>query len=157
MRFKQKYFIDSHKGLTPIFILLLIDYFNAWNNIEAILYLALHGTYGVLWVTKSFIYPDKQWEGKTPLWYGLMIWVILSLYWISPYIITSGNHFMPMSIENNIVFSASCVIVYIFGIFLHFTSDMQKYVSLNLKPGHLITTGMFNKSRKDDECIIFFI
>ena len=40
MQLKQKYFIDSHKGLTPIFIVLLINYFNAWTNIEAILYLA---------------------------------------------------------------------------------------------------------------------
>ena len=36
---------------------------------------------------------------------------------------------------------------HIFGIFLHFTSDMQKYVYLKLKPGHLITGEMFSKSR----------
>ena len=99
MQLKQKYFIDTHKGLTPIFIVLLINYFNAWNNIEAVLYLALHGTYGALWVTKSCIYPDKQWEQKTPLWYCLGIWIILSLYWISPYIIVSGNHFIKINIS----------------------------------------------------------
>ena len=117
MRFKQKYFIDSHKGLTPIFILLLINCFNAWDNIEAILYLALHGTYGALWVTKSFIYPDKQWEGKTPLWYGLVIWVILSLYWISPYIITTNRHFLPIDVTQNSLYIGFCITIYIFGIF----------------------------------------
>ena len=71
---KQKYFIDTHKGLTPIFIIMLISLFNQWNNMEAILYLSLHGTYGILWITKSFIYPDKQWENKTSIWYGLFIW-----------------------------------------------------------------------------------
>ena len=144
---KQKHFIDSHKGITPLFIILLISIYDQWQNMDAMLYLALHGTFGVLWITKSCIYPDRQWESRTPVWYGLTIWFGLSLYWISPYIITSGNHFIPMSIENNIVFSASCVIVYIFGIFLHFTSDMQKYVYLKLKPGHLITEEMFAKSR----------
>ena len=89
---KQKHFIDSHKGLTPVFILLLIFYFNAWNNVFATIYLALHGTYGLLWITKSKIYPDKQWEHKTTIWYGLLIWAGLSLYWISPYIIVSNYH-----------------------------------------------------------------
>ena len=149
MQFKQKYFIDSHKGLTPIFILLLINYFNAWNNIEAVLYLALHGTYGALWVTKSFIYPDKQWEQKTPLWYGLVIWTILSIYWISPYIIVSGNHFIEIntSFMNDTIYLGFLFVIYIIGIFLHFTSDMQKYIYLKHNPGNLITEGMFKSSR----------
>ena len=144
---KQKYFIDTHKGLTPLFIILLICMFNQWENIEAVLYLALHGTYGILWITKSFIYPDKQWENKTSIWYGLFIWVGLSIYWISPYIITSGEHFLPINIGNNILFLGCCVSLFIFGIFLHFTSDMQKFIYLKLKPGNLITEEMFSKSR----------
>ena len=78
---KQKYFIDSHKGATPLFVIALIWYFNQWNNVYALLYLALHGTYGILWMTKSQIFPDKQWEQKTSIWYGLFIWFGLSLYW----------------------------------------------------------------------------
>ena len=144
---KQKYFIDSHKGITPLFIIFLITLYDQWSNMDAMLYLALHGTYGLLWITKSYIYPDKQWESRTPLWYGLFIWFGLSLYWISPYIITSGKHFLPMNVENNTVYVGCCVILYILGIFLHFTSDMQKHIYLKLKPGHLITDHMFSRSR----------
>ena len=37
--------------------------------------------------------------------------------------------------------------MYIIGIFLHFTSDMQKFINLKLNPGHLIKTEMFKKNR----------
>ena len=149
MNLKQKYFIDTHKGITPLVIIFLIFYFGAWNNIEAVVYLALHGSYGILWVTKSYLFPDRQWEQNTPIWYGFGIWFFLSLYWISPYVISSGNHFIPFYIDEsiNIVFIGLCITLYIFGIFLHFTSDMQKYIFLKINPGHLITDHMFSRSR----------
>ena len=40
-----------------------------------------------------------------------------------------------------------CIIIYILGIFLHFTSDMQKHIHLKLNPGTLITDYMFLKVR----------
>ena len=146
---KQKYFIDTHKGATPLFILFLIFYYNQWNNVYAFLYLALHGTYGLLWISKSIIFPDKQWEQKTSIWYGLTIWAGLTLYWISPYIITSNHHFLPIIVKHNMqsIYIATCLVIYILGVFLHFTSDMQKYINLKLNPGKLITTEMFEKSR----------
>ena len=104
-----KYFIDSHKGITPLFILGLICYFNQWDNFIALIYLALHGTYGVLWITKSYIYPDKQWEGKTGILYGLVIWGGLSLYWISPYILTSDTHFFPVFNNPPPLYYAICI------------------------------------------------
>ena len=149
MRLKQKYFIDSHKGITPLFIIFLISFYNAWNNTEAIIYLALHGTYGFLWVTKSCIYPDKQWESKVNILYGFLIWIVLSLYWLSAYVIITGNHFMKMKIFENCGPGYLGVLIsfYIIGVFLHFTSDMQKYISLKLNPGKLITEELFARSR----------
>ena len=149
LRLKQKYFIDSHKGITPLFIIFLISFYNAWNNTEAIIYLALHGTYGFLWVTKSCIYPDKQWESKVNILYGFLIWIVLSLYWLSAYVIVTGNHFMKMKIFENCGPGYLGVLIsfYIIGVFLHFTSDMQKYISLKLNPGKLITEELFARSR----------
>ena len=157
MNLKQKYFIDSHKGITPLFILGLIYYFNQWDNFIALIYLALHGTYGVLWITKSYIYPDKQWEGKTGILYGLVIWGSLSLYWISPYILTSNTHFFPIFNNPPPLYYAICIIIYTIGIFLHFTSDMQKYIYLKIKPGYLITDHMFLKIRNTNYLGEFFI
>ena len=144
---KQKHFIDIHKGLNSIAILLLMYYFNSWNNLIAWIYLALHGTYGYLWILKSRIFPDKQWENKTNLSYGLFIWLGLSLYWISPYIIISGNSILPFSIPIYPIYIFFCLTIYILGVFLHFTSDMQKFIQLKLKKGNLINDGMFRSLR----------
>ena len=96
MTIKQKHFIDFHKGVTPLFIIILLTFFQQWDNLVALIYLALHGTYGILWITKSYIYPDKQWENKTSILYGLFIWGGLSLYWISPYLITTNQQVFPI-------------------------------------------------------------
>lgn len=144
---KQKHFIDFHKGINSIFILLLMYYFDSWNNIVAWIYLALHGTYGYLWILKSKIFPDRQWESKTTIRYGLFIWLGLSLYWISPYIIISGNSILPFSIPMYPIYIFFCLTIYIFGVFLHFTSDIQKYTQLKYNPSNLIDNGMFKSLR----------
>ena len=144
---KQKHFIDFHKGINSIFILLLMYYFDSWNNIVAWIYLALHGTYGYMWILKSKIFPDRQWESKTTIRYGLFIWLGLSLYWISPYIIISGNSILPFSIPMYPIYIFFCLTIYIFGVFLHFTSDIQKYIQLKYNPSNLIDNGMFKLLR----------
>jgi protein-S-isoprenylcysteine O-methyltransferase Ste14 len=42
---------------------------------------------------------------------------------------------------------ALCVSLNAFGIFFVFTTDMQKYVALRLRPGTLVTDGMMSLSR----------
>ena len=138
---KQKYFIDSHKGITFLAILLLMAYFNQWQNPTAWIYLALHGTYGILWVLKSRIFPDKQWETDRGLWYGLFIWAGLSLYWIAPFLLTSRGVQAPAWLL------ALCVSMYTLGVFLHFAADMQKHIELKYNPGHLITDGLMSRTR----------
>lgn len=141
---KQKHYIDSHKGATFIYILSLMFIFNNVsdiNNINIYIYLALHGTYGILWILKSRFFPDKQWESKCSLWYGLLIWFGLSLYWIAPYIIITKN------IQPPNWYIVMCIFMYILGVFFHFTSDMQKFIQLRYHPNNLITDVMFSRIR----------
>lgn len=138
---KQKYFIDSHKGVTFLFVLILMAYFNQWQNPTAWVYLALHGTYGWLWVLKSRIFPDRQWETDRGLGYGLYIWAGLSLYWIAPYLITSRGVQAPAWLLG------LTVSLYTLGVFLHYAADMQKYIELKYNPGHLITDGLMSRTR----------
>jgi steroid 5-alpha reductase family enzyme len=138
---KQKYFIDSHKGVTFIAILLMMAWFNQWDNPTAWVYLALHGTYGLLWVLKGRIFPDRQWEQGISLWYGLLIWGALSLYWIAPFIITAQNVQAPAWLLG------LAVSIYTIGIFLHYTADMQKHIELKYNPGQLITSGLMARTR----------
>ena len=144
---KYKFYIDTHKGATFFYILSLIYFFNAFDNILAMVYLAIHGSYGFFWVLKSRIFPDKTWEVKVPLYYGFVIWFGLSLYWIAPWIIVSGFFYDISMISNLNIIIASSIFLYAFGIFLHFTSDMQKFTQLKSKPGQLIDDGLFRRCR----------
>lgn len=138
---KQKHFIDSHKCATAPAVLLFMALYQQWENPTAWIYLALHGTYGILWTLKSRIFPDKSWEKKTGIWYGLVIWGALTLYWIAPYLITSRN------IQAPGWYQAICISMFAFGVFLHFTADMQKHVALQLRPGQLITDSIMARCR----------
>ena len=137
---KQRHFIDSHKGVTSLVVLALMGIYNQWDNVTAWLYLATHGVYGLLWVLKSQTFPDKQWEQSCGIGYGIYIWSGLSLYWITPWLITS------QAIEAPPWLMGLAVSMYSFGVFFHFASDMQKHISLQLKPG-LITTGLWARCR----------
>ncbi len=144
---KQKYFIDFHKGITFLYILFIINWYSAYNNTTIWVYLGLHGTYGILWVLKSQIFPDKSWEANSGLSYGLFILIGLSLYWIAPWIIVSGYFNNGDMVVVPLWLISLCISLFGIGVFLHFSSDMQKYTALKLNPGHLIMDGLFNKSR----------
>jgi protein-S-isoprenylcysteine O-methyltransferase Ste14 len=138
---KQKYFIDSQKLVTGIFVLALMAVFHQLQNPTAWVYLALHGTYGTLWVMKGRIFPDRSWEQSCSLAYGLVIWAGLCLYWVAPWLI------MSQGIQTPAWYLGMCVFLYAMGVFLHFSADMQKYIALKEKPGHLITDGLFSRVR----------
>lgn len=149
---KLKYFVDSHKGATFLWVIGVMYYFNAWQNTALWIYLALHGTYGLLWISKSILFGDKRWEEKTPLWFGLVAWGGLSLYWIAPVIIALQNVTPPPW------YLAIAVTLYSFGVFWHFTSDMQKHVALSLRKG-LVMDGMWARCRNPNyfgELLIYF-
>ena len=105
------------------------------------MYLGLHGTYGLMWVLKSRIFPDRSWEKACTWRYALVIWFGLMLYWITPWLITSRG------IEAPAWLLGACVAIVVLGVFLHFTTDMQKYIELRMQPEHLITTGMMARTR----------
>jgi hypothetical protein len=41
---KQKFFIDTHKGVTFIAVLAMMGIYQQWDNVTAWVYLAMHGT-----------------------------------------------------------------------------------------------------------------
>ncbi len=138
---KQKHFIDANKAITCVVVLVMMAYFQQWDNVTAWVYLALHGTYGLLWVTKSQVFPDKQWEQTTPLWYGVVIYLGLCTYWVAPYLLMANNVHAPAW------FMGLCVAMFAAGVFLHYSADMQKYTSLQMRPNRLITSGLWSRVR----------
>jgi protein-S-isoprenylcysteine O-methyltransferase Ste14 len=138
---KLNYFIDSNKGITFLVILGLMAYFDQWDNPTAWVYLALHGTYGLLWVMKTGLFPDANWTRKTSLWFGLVSWAALMLYWIPAFLL------MWRGVQAPLWLLALAISLNILGVFFVFTADMQKFTALKLRPNELITDGMFGLSR----------
>ena len=139
---KHKYWIDSQKVATAPVVLLMIAGYGAWDNVVAWVYLGMHGTYGLLWMLKSRTFPDSSWERPISFGYAMATWFGLSLYWIAPWLIVSdrAGYAPPWLI-------GLCVSLFGFGIMLHFASDMQKHMSLALRPGTLLTDGLWSRVR----------
>jgi steroid 5-alpha reductase family enzyme len=138
---KHIHYINLNKGITPIVMFFFIAYYNQWQNPTAWIYLSMHGSYGVLWVFKSFLFPDKTWQHKVSLWFGLISWFSLALYWIPGWLVVSQKTQIPAW------YLGLAISLFILGVFFHFTSDMQKYILLQEHPGILITNGLMSLSR----------
>jgi protein-S-isoprenylcysteine O-methyltransferase Ste14 len=136
---KAKYAINLSKGLTFFFILLLMFVYQNFT-LGPWVYLALHGTYGFLWLLKDRIFPDKQWEQPVSVPQGIFIFIVVNLYWIAPFILISSGTVPPLPLV------AVAISLNIFGVFLHFVSDAQKYYTLKYQKG-LITEGFFTRCR----------
>jgi len=136
---KLRHAINAHKGSTFGVVLLLMWYFDNFS-IGPWIYLALHGSYGLLWLLKDRVYPDRQWEKMVSLPYAILVFFSLGLYWIPAYLVASSSLLPPpWAISLAIAMNAM-------GLVLHFASDAQKHYTLLYREG-LITDGFFARSR----------
>ncbi|PSB07231.1 steroid 5-alpha reductase [Pleurocapsa sp. CCALA 161] len=136
---KIKYAINSHKFITFAVVLGLMAVYQNFT-IAPWIYLALHGTYGMMWLIKDSLYPDRQWEQEVSWRTGLVVFVFLASYWVAPFILISSG------VQPSAPLMAIAIATNLFGVFLHYGSDAQKYFTLKYKPG-LITEGFFSRSR----------
>ncbi|MDY7013840.1 MAG: DUF1295 domain-containing protein [Cyanobacteriota bacterium] len=136
---KIKHLVNLHKGSTFFFVLGLMLFYQNFT-LGPWVYLALHGTYGFLWLLKDRLFPDRQWEEEIPIAQGIAGFAVISLYWVAPFILVSSRSLPPMPLV------AAAIALNIFGVFLHYGSDAQKYYTLKYRPG-LITEGFFARCR----------
>ena len=137
---KLNQIINLHKGLTIFVVIGLMIFFNNFT-IAPYVYLALHGTYGLLWLLKEKIFPDPYFKEKINFLTSVTGFIFLGSYWVAPFILISS----PQKTVPYFVISAS-ISINIIGVFLHFASDAQKYFSLKLKKD-LIKEGFFKSIR----------
>jgi steroid 5-alpha reductase family enzyme len=136
---KVKHAINLSKGLTFVVILGLMFVYQNFT-LGPWIYLSLHGTYGLLWLLKDRLYPDKQWEQEIPLSLGIFIFMLVNLYWIAPFILISSGTVPSLPLV------CAAISLNILGVFLHYASDAQKYYTLKYRQG-LITEGFFARCR----------
>ena len=136
---KVKYSINLHKFLTFLVVLSLMAFYDNFT-LAAWVYLALHGTYGIMWLIKDSLYPDRQWEQEVPVATGILTFMLVSLYWVAPFILISSG------VQPSLPLTSAAIAINIMGVFLHYGSDAQKYFTLKYKK-RLITEGFFSRSR----------
>ena len=134
-----RHVINLHKGSTALVIgALMLAYAN--GSLGAWVYLALHGTYGMLWLLKERIFPDRQWQQPIAWLPAVGGFLVLALYWLAPFLLISSGAVPPLPLV------ALAIALNLLGVFLHFGSDAQKHFVLKLQPG-LIDDGFFARCR----------
>lgn len=133
--------INFQKGMTLFWVLGLMLYYENYSA-QAWVYLALHGSYGMIWILKDLSFPDDRWQVDITLGGGLTaIVAVLGPYWVAPYLLIS-----PVLGEThagaNWIWMTISIIVYALGFMIMVTADAQKYFTLKHQKG-LISTGMF--------------
>lgn len=131
--------INLQKGGTLPFVLALMfatDNFSttAWT------YLVLHGSYGLCWLLKDFVFPDESWQQRVTVGGALTTAAGLAGYWIAPVVVVVGR------VEQPAWLLAVASVVYVVGVVVMMTADAQKYYVLKARRG-LITDGMFARVR----------
>jgi steroid 5-alpha reductase family enzyme len=140
MKLSTGTFINIHKILVIPVVLGLMIFYKNWST-AAFVYLALHGTYSLLWLLKQTYYPDHRFAEKLPLWMGfLFVFLPLGTYYLAPYFLISRYVTLPAYVFAIVLF------LYIIGIFFHFVGDAQKFYTLREKQG-LIEDGLFSRTR----------
>jgi len=137
---KLKHIINFQKGGTLFYVASLMLYYKNFNK-TAFTYLALHGTYGLIWLLKDRIFPDAGWERRSTILSSIASFLtVLGPYWVSPYLIIKNR----VDISNWRI--ALCISLHTMGCVTMMASDTQKY--FQLKQGvKLIKDGWFKKSR----------
>ena len=140
IRLKVAIFINAHKILVIPVVLGLMWFYDNWST-DAYVYLAMHGTYSILWLLKHSMYGDRRFEEKVPFLIGvLFIFVPLAGYYLAPYLLISSHVSVPPPVVG------LAMSLYILGIFFHYVSDAQKYFTLQIRKG-LIKDGLFSRTR----------
>lgn len=142
---KFAWVINFQKCGTFIFLGLLMLYYAgttpAATSTTAWIYLAMHGSYGLVWFIKDMAFPDSNWQKRITIGGGINAFVsVLGWYWVFGWLLISGTSNPDYPLPNNAWFCL-CISLCILGCVIMVAADAQKYFTLRVKRG-LITDGM---------------
>jgi len=137
---KFSWIINFQKTGTFVFLGLLIWYYQN-HSIAAWVYLAMHGSYGLVWMIKDLSFPDPSWQKKITIGGGLVAFFgVLFWYWVIGWLLISGVAQPEYPVSDPMWFSF-CISLCILGSVIMMVSDAQKYYILKYKKG-LISDGI---------------
>ena len=137
---KFAWVINFQKGGTFVFLGLLLAIYGA-SNPAVWVYIALQGTYGLVWLLKDTAFPDPNWQQRITVAGGINSFLsVLGPYWLIGWVLISGLSRPTYPLPQGPWF-ALCISLCIFGCALMIAADAQKYFTLRLRRG-LITDGV---------------
>lgn len=147
--FRLAWIINLQKaGSFPFFGFLIWFYADttpAATSMAAWLYLALHGSYGLVWLMKDLLFPDASWQGRATIASCFVGALGLAGYWLAGWLIISGRTSMDYPLPDS-AWYCLCVTMCVLGCVIMTAADVQKFCTLKLHRG-LITDGMFTHVR----------
>jgi hypothetical protein len=94
-------------------------------------YVVLHGSYGIAWIVKDIIFPDRKLMEKHSIASNIGLFIFLACYWTIPIPLAAGYGITHPSLERII----AVILMFIMGLTLMLGSDYQKAIRLKQKPG----------------------
>lgn len=132
--------INLQKGGTFLFLGALMWWYGN-TSIEAWVYLAMHGSYGLAWLVKDYAFPDPAWRHRITIGGGINAYIgVLGWYWVFGWLLISGTSSPVYPLPDGAWF-ALCVSLCMLGTVIMIAADAQKYFTLRVRGG-LITDGM---------------
>ena len=137
--------INVQKAGTLPFIAALMWWYGN-TSAAAWVYLGLHGGYGLSWLVKDLLVPDRGWQQRVTFGGALLSFLlVLAPYWVLPWLLISPvlgpDHPQPTP-----ALMAACIVLFTIGLTLMIGADAQKNATLAARPG-LITTGFYARMR----------
>jgi len=142
---KLSWVVNFQKSMTFIFLGVLMWMYQNFS-LEAWLYLALHGSYGFVWLLKDMCFPDPKWQKKVTISGGIAsFFLVLFWYWVIGWVLIS-RVVSPEYPLHEFVWYCLCISLCILGCVLMIAADAQKFYTLRLKKA-LISDGLYRYIR----------
>ncbi|MGH8541810.1 MAG: methyltransferase family protein [Stenotrophobium sp.] len=132
--------INFQKAGTFLFLGALMWYYHNTST-AAWIYLAMHGSYGLVWILKDTAFPDPNWQKRITIGGGINSFLgVLGWYWVFGWLLISGvsRPLYPLPVN---AWYCLCISLCILGCVIMIAADAQKYFTLRVQRG-LITDGM---------------
>lgn len=137
---KMAWVINFQKAGTFPLLGFFLWYYGVTST-AAWVYLALHGTYGLIWLIKDVAFPDAGWQGRVTVLGGINAFLsLLGLYWVFGWLLISGVSQPHYPLPEQ-VWIALCISICMLGCVLMIAADAQKFFTLRVQRG-LITDGV---------------
>ncbi len=137
--------INFQKAGTFVFLGLLMAYYRN-DSPAAWIYLAMHGSYGLVWILKDLAFPDPNWQVRITIGGGINAFAaVLGWYWVFGWLLISGTASPGYPLPEPAWFCL-CISLCMLGSAIMVAADAQKYFTLRERRA-LITDGMFRYVR----------